>query len=577
MGNRLPLLVFPSSRTVPPLKAKPFPPSKPHFPPHSRQVERLTTQLGELQQDFSRYKAALSGVMAGFEPELVLVIEIAGSVDNFKQAIEATIGLEWLGEWDIEDIEPDTDFFEFQKIGVDFFKNKVEGITSRDQSNEIVEILREQRIIDDEGKFIFEEIPEFSLSDHLVHLRKEIIQALYMAKGKKLNGRLFLSLSNEQGLRELLILWKEWEKRKHLPRGKTKWRDVFTQTLKIRRWGIEETLRESGVIDLWSDLLQPIDSSQEISCQIEMFYRQKFEKRKQNETVILSMLADMGGKAISPFIDMPNIAFHAVKAKFPAERIRHLLNILNSPIPDVDIQLFKYQGIMYFRPTGQSLVSMSNEGGVDTEFPQGNSTLPPIVAILDGVPNLQHNALKGRLLFDDPDNLAAEYRAGERKHGTAMASLVIHGEQTNANTQALANQVYFLPIMQPNPRARKFKNSEEYFPDEVFFEDRIFRAVRRMFEGEGIVPPQAPSVKVINISIGDLNRPFIHSSSPWAKLLDWLSWRYRVLFCVSAGNYDGEIEIGIPSGDFSVLPDEQKVVYFINCIKHQLRIASQLK
>ncbi len=63
----------------------------------------------------------------------------------------------------------------------------------------------------------------------------------------------------------------------------------------------------------------------------------------------------------------------------------------------------------------------------------------------------EHEALKGRLLYDDPDNLAAQYQPGERRHGTAMASLVVLGEQPNGQTTPLASQVYHLPVMQPNP------------------------------------------------------------------------------------------------------------------------------
>ncbi len=570
MADRLPLLVFPRAKTIAPPKGNGFPPSKPHFPRHVRQVERLSQQLDELQQDFAKYKASVSGVVAGLEPETVLVIEIAGNVEDFKQAVEATDGLEWLGEWDVEDIEPDDDFYETPKIGVDFFKNKIDNITKRAQSKEIREILKEHGFVDDDGKIIAGEMPELLLPDHLAHFSKDIIRAINSAKNKRLKGRLFLSLGNEQGLNELLVLWQRWEKGQGLPLGKAKWRDVFDQTLIIRRWGIEETLGEARMIDRWHDLLDPINPAQEIHCQIELFYRRNPEKREQNEATIAALLTEMGGRTLGPFIDMPSIAFHAVKAKLPADRVRHLLDVLESPAAEVDIQLFKFPGVMYFRPTGQSLVALGDEAGAEVGFPGGGPEFPPVAAILDGAPNLQHEALKGRLLFDDPDNLAAKYRAGERRHGTAMASLVVHGEQPNGQSAPLSTQVYHLPVMQPNPEARRFDRHEEHFPDEVFFEDRIERAVRRMLEGEGDTPAQAPGVKIINVSIGDPERPFTHTPSPWAKLLDWLSWKYRVLFCVSAGNFTGGIDVGMPRGEFSVLPDEQKVANLLRCIEHQL-------
>ncbi len=573
MADHLPLLVFPRARTIAPPKGKGFPPSKPHFPGHTRQVERLSQQLDVLQQDFFRYRASVSGVVAGLEPETVLVIEVAGSVDDFKQAVEVTGGLEWLGEWDIDDIEPVDDFYEVSKIGVDFFKNKIEGITKRAQSKEIREILKNHGFIDDDGNIIAAEVPILSLPDHLTHLSQEITRAIFITKDKRLKGRLFLSFGNEQGLIELLSLWQRWEKGQGLPSGKAKWRDVFDQTLIIRRWGLKETLGETGMIDRWHDLLDPIDPAQEIQeihCQIELFYRRNREKREQNEAIIAALLTEMGGRTLGPFIDMPNIAFHAVKASLPADKVRQLLDILDSPAAAVDIHLFKFPGIMYFRPTGQSLTISGDEVSEPGAFPEGSPELPPVAAILDGAPNLLHEALKDRLLFDDPDNLDTAYQPGEKRHGTAMASLVVHGELVDGLFAPLTRKVYHLAIMQPNPQAREFGVHDEHLPDEVFFEDRIERAVRRMFEGEGKVPPQAPGVKIINLSIGDPERPFIRTLSPWARLLDWLSWRYRVLFCVSAGNFEGDIEIEIPHGEFTVLSDEEKVAHVLKCIAQQL-------
>lgn len=568
MATHLPLLVFPQAKNIPPPKGQPVVIGQPHVPGHGKQVVRLGAQLTALQQEFDRYKASVSSSVAGLEPETVLVIEIAGSVNDFRQAVEA-IGLEWLGEWDIDDIEPDEDFYQNPKIGVDFFKNKINGIKNRKQSKEIQDILISAGFIDADGRIISEVMPDIELPAHLADSSLEIIQAVSDAKKKSLSGRLFLSLGNEAGMRELLSLWEQWRNNQTLPSGRTKWRDVFNQTLKIRRWGMEEALRETGMLDRWQDLLNPINPAQAIRFQIELFYRRSEDRRRQSESNVANLLQAAGGKTLGGFIDMPEIAFHAVKAELPAERIQQLLNDLESERHDTDIQLFKFHGVMYFRPTGQSLAVTEDGEGVDTEIAEGAVDLPPIAAILDGVPNVQHQALKGRLLLDDPDNLSAQYQPGERKHGTAMASLVVHGELVDGESAPLPRLVYVLPIMQPDPHSDP-KNRIEHVPDEVFFEDRIARAVRRMFEGEGAVPAQAPSVCVINLSIGDPARPFIHTPSPWARLLDWLSWKYRVLFCVSAGNYPEAIDIALSGTDYLALTDPKKVEHVLKCIQAQL-------
>lgn len=500
----LPLLVFPQAKVVEPDKGQGFPAGKPHLPGHGIQVGRLTGQLNELRQAFERYRASIGGALAGLEPESVLVMEIAGSVDDFKQAVEAS-GLEWLGEWDTEDIEPTEDFFEVNKDG-----NRTT---------------------------------------------------------KPLKGRLFLSMSNEAGLNELLGLWQQWRENRQLPHGKTKWRDVFDQLLVIRRWGVEETLRETGMIERWRDLLDPLDPNQVFAFQIELFYRSNPARRRQNELALNQLLTALDGRTLSAFLDMPEIAFHAVKAEVPARHIRRLLDEVEGPESDIDIQLFKFPGVMYFRPTGQSLAVNDGDEGEPSVFPEGQPDLPPVAAILDGAPLLLHDALKDRLLLDDPFELEPLYQPGDRKHGTSMASLVVHGDLSGADGISLRRKVYCIPVMQPNSN---MPDRDEHIPDEVFFEDRIHIAVRRMLEGTGLVPAQAPAVKVINLSIGDPDRPFIHTPSPWARLLDWLSWKYRVLFCVSAGNYRAPIDIGINHTQFAALPDAEKVKRGLTAISQTL-------
>ena len=98
-----------------------------------------------------------------------------------------------------------------------------------------------------------------------------------------------------------------------------------------------------------------------------------------------------------------------------------------------------------------------------------------------------HEALKDRLLVDDTFGMEATYQPGERKHGTAMASLILHGDRSNPESKPLPHKLYCIPVMQPDHQTREH---DEHMPDDVFFEDRIHIAVRRMFEGSGDVPAQ---------------------------------------------------------------------------------------
>lgn len=426
----LPLLVFPEKRILQPEKGNGFPPGKQNLPGHGAQVDRIGRQIEHLEEDFARYQASLTGALAGLEPEMVLVIEIVGRLDDFRQAVEAT-GLEWLGETEIDDLEAEDDSF---------------------------------------------------------HERDAAGQPAV----KPLRGRMFLAMSNMAGLQEILALWEQWKANRSLPYGKTKWKAVFEQLNVLRRWGIEETLVETGMIDRWQALHDPLNSEEKVRFQIELFYRKRVEKRRNNEATIRSLLEGLGGQTLSEFLDMPQIAFHAVKAELPAHAIQSLL---------------------------------------------------------------------AQVAADEAD------QPGERKHGTAMASLILHGDRSNPESKPLPHKLYCIPVMQPDHQTREH---DEHMPDDVFFEDRIHIAVRRMFEGSGDVPAQAPTVKVINLSIGDTAREFIHTPSPWARVIDWLAYHYRVLFCISAGNYCDTINIGLTQQQFAALSDGEKISATVKAISNSL-------
>ncbi len=208
--------------------------------------------------------------------------------------------------------------------------------------------------------------------------------------------------------------------------------------------------------------------------------------------------------------------------------------------------------------------------GEDTEYLETRPSELPVAAILDGVPNLRHKALENRIDFDDPFDLASEYQPGERRHGTAMASLIIHGDRSNRAAEPLRSKVHHVAIMQPDPAARALGKKEEYFPEDCFYEDRVARGVRRVLDGDGEVEAQAPTVKIINLSLGDSTRPFLHTLSPWARLLDWFSWKYRVLFCVSAGNYEGDYNFGISLPEYESKDNEEKMRMLLEFMQDSL-------
>ncbi|MBI5446665.1 MAG: S8 family peptidase [Deltaproteobacteria bacterium] len=243
------------------------------------------------------------------------------------------------------------------------------------------------------------------------------------------------------------------------------------------------------------------------------------------------------------------IAYHAVLARLPIGAVRPLLEEAGR-----DAALVQCEQVQFFRAAGQ-MAGIVGEGGLQPDpAPAGAQVAvlgDPVVALFDGLPLQNHRRLAGRLVVDDPDGYEAQYPASERRHGTAMASLIVHGD-LDAAEAALARRLYVRPILQPDARAWVTPRPETV-PERVLVVDLIHRAVRRLFDGDGGEPPVAPRVSVINLSIGIRDRLFDGAMSPLARLLDWLAWKYRVLFVVSAGNHPHDIGLAATSAQFRAM------------------------
>ncbi|XOQ44478.1 MAG: S8 family peptidase [Clostridium sp.] len=201
-----------------------------------------------------------------------------------------------------------------------------------------------------------------------------------------------------------------------------------------------------------------------------------------------------------------------------------------------DIELAQVDDIMFFRPTCQSMfVSQTDSGPCTMPIPPLElETTDPVIAVLDGMPIQNHPLLQGRVIVDDPDDYADGYKSTDRIHGTSMVSLVIHGD-LNRNDSPISSPVYVRPILYPKQSG--LDSVTECFPDNRLFVDILHRAVKRMMEGENGESAVAPNTRVINLSIGDPVRQLATIMSPIARLIDYLAYKYKILFIISAGNH----------------------------------------
>ena len=104
-------------------------------------------------------------------------------------------------------------------------------------------------------------------------------------------------------------------------------------------------------------------------------------------------------------------------------------------------------------------------------------TALPIAALFDGVPVQAHSLLSDRLIIDDPNDLESRVVVAFRRHGTAMASLILHGD-LNAEDDPLPRPLYVRPILSSS------NGESEHSDADRLLIDVIHTAVTRM-KGDG--------------------------------------------------------------------------------------------
>lgn len=417
--------------------------------------------------------------------ERVLVMETSSAIGELQKAVDGIRGLEWLAEMDVDHIE---------------------------------------------------------------------LHNLYNEETEKAikGGRFYLLSSNKQATDRLLGLWKKYKKGEKLGHGFGVFKTMFQYLLTLRRWDVRDRLRDTNILEKWKEDYQVKKGTKsEVDCEIELHYRKDGSARGKALQGITHMVEAAGG-SVGQFVCIEEVAFHALKVTLPVGSISSVIeHDWDSPAPAENLlPLFRSEAVRYFRPVGQQIDTAEEP----SEYPTDKTIAPaedkpPVLALLDGVPLLQHHLLADRIIFYDPDRYSDTDDPSQQKHGTAMASLMCHDDwsRPQAETRSLTRRIYARPVMKWHPPSDK-----EQIPSDCFQEDIIERAVREMFEGP---TPTGPKIKVINLSLGNNDQQYLHEMSPWARVLDWLSFKYGVLFIVSAGNYfdpihlDQEIDSLSPPGD----------------------------
>lgn len=319
----------------------------------------------------------------------------------------------------------------------------------------------------------------------------------------------YLLVPDIAALRGLESLWRRWQ-RGQLVRGETPWANVFGLLRDLRPWGPTDRV-QPGDADILAAEIDGRADAEPVRLEVELVFRANEAAAAEAEASVRAAIQGRGGQIISR-ARIADIAYHALLADIPVAAVREIIARTASGIAGVE-------PIMNIRPQSEATTIDVGDPVEPLPSPAEPRLLgEPILALLDGVPVAAHRLLAAHVDLDDPFDLERDALVSSRAHGTAMASLIVHGDRNRVELP-LPRQIHVVPVM----------GNGDAFPADRLVIDLIFLAVTRL----RVV---RPSIVIVNLSLGNCRRPFHGQLSPWARLLDRLAYSLGLLFIISAGN-----------------------------------------
>ena len=423
----------------------------------------------------------------GLATERALVLEIVGEVVDFAK-LAAKVGLDWLAE-EIIRVELDADL---------------------------------QPVF---GKPVEEQESEFSDDDEDATLQAFLNESMELPTA---SGRLYLGMPTVETFKKLKKLWNRYQRGDSFPKGFSDWWQLFGRLKDLRGWGPLDRISED-TRQMLNGLIEE-NPSAHVKVEVDLWSRGKEADRAEAFEAFTLHLNEVSGKLLDS-AEIGDVRYHAALISLPASQVKKLTELSGALAFADEIMSIVPQSILFAKPGHDDTASSSARRPI----PAKADSRPPILALLDGYPVDEHDLLKNRISIEEVDVVAKHAPLDRRRHGTAMASLILHGDLA-AGEAPLSRTLKVVPVLAPT------QGGHESTPTDKLPLAMIYRAVNRLKGGNGR-KGVSPEVLIINHSLGADNVQFANSMSPWARMLDYLAYAKKVLFVVSAGNILEEFDV----------------------------------
>ncbi|MFL9502293.1 S8 family peptidase [Rhodopseudomonas palustris] len=334
---------------------------------------------------------------------------------------------------------------------------------------------------------------------------------------------LYVTMPSLGGLQRIVALWRRFTARQPKPSGPDgEWWDLFKYLSDVRPWSAKD--RVDPALGRYVERMVREQPEKPIRIEVDLWYRSDPKLRDNAREYVEALLKVIDGKLLD-FATIEPIRYQAALVEIPISQAE-MLSSIAGPIANAD-GVMKVRPQSFFEATiieGDSAVSSSESAR------RSAGDRPAVAALLDGYPVENHIHLAGRLDIQEVDVTSTSVPVARRRHGTSMASLIVHGDLGLPGGE-IDRPLKVVPIL-----AAPQNMNVECTPPGVLPIKMVYRAVTALMLGIDDKPAQGEGIVIINHSICDREAPYARKPTYWAKLLDYLSHEFRLLFVVSAGN-----------------------------------------
>lgn len=335
-------------------------------------------------------------------------------------------------------------------------------------------------------------------------------------------SRMYLTMPTIAGMERLLAMWNRFIAKRPPSADEREWWRIFGYLSDIRPWNAIDRIDPATQSFIARQLEQHPGAP--VRLEVDLWFRGNPDLRAGAREALEEVLEAVGGRILD-FVTIEPIRYQVALVEVPPAEAENVQSRSGS-VAEAD-------EIMAIRPQSLYRTGPDREGGEalsSAPIEEIGSPRPAVAALLDGYPIANHRLLSGRLEVEEVDISSTMVPVDRRYHGTAMASLIIHGDLA-LNEAPIDRSLKVVPVLAAPQDLADERTHADFLPIGL-----IYRAVTALKEGVDGGAPLGPDVILVNHSLCDAEGPFIRRPSVWARLLDWLSSKYNVLFVVSAGN-----------------------------------------